>query len=180
MAKNTTKDTIADSYLRLIEGGNGNVNVTDVIRDSGVSRQTFYYHFRGLEDLLEYVMTRVATEIEERCAKVADARTSMRIVVEGFVSNMDLLKTINESSKRDMQLRVIRDLLVTAMRRRILADTDAARKLTISELDVAVTAHAYGFLGIFIDAVEKGKTLDVDEVTDLVYRLYSGKAPLLI
>ena len=179
MAKQITKDLIADSYLRLIEGGNGDVNVTDVIRESGVSRQTFYYHFRGLEDLLEYVMARVAKELETKCVQEKDPKESIRVVVNGLASKMNLLRTIYNGSKKDLHKKVMVELIENSMRKRFVTGSELTRMMTVSEMELAVAVHAYGFMGVFLNALENDREIDVDAVTDLLYRLFSGKIPLI-
>lgn len=179
MPEQTTKDLIAEGYLNLIEKGNGDINVTDVIRESGVSRQTFYYHFRGLEDLLEYVMANLASDLEKKCMQEEDARESIRLVVSGLASKMDLLRTIYKGSKRDAHRKVILNLIEASMRKRFITGSDLARKMTVTELELAVSVHAYGFLGVFVNALENGTDIDVETVTELLYRLFSGKMPLI-
>ena len=38
------------------------IRVIDITEDCGVNRQTFYYHFKDIYDLLEWVYTNEATK----------------------------------------------------------------------------------------------------------------------
>ena len=59
MSENT-KIKISDGLIRLIEKENGNrITVTSLIKACGISRQTFYYHFEDMDDVLEWSAARV-------------------------------------------------------------------------------------------------------------------------
>lgn len=55
MADNTKK-TIAAAYKSILdEGGSQTITVKDVVERAGVSRMTFYYHFKDIYDLVDWV-----------------------------------------------------------------------------------------------------------------------------
>ena len=51
-----TKKVIAASLKRLLEQKPlTKITVTDIARDCHISRHTFYYHFRDVYDLMEWI-----------------------------------------------------------------------------------------------------------------------------
>lgn len=62
-----TKNALADALLTiLLEGDRGAITVKLVSERAGVDRQTFYYHFRGMEELVGYLSEREASELAAR------------------------------------------------------------------------------------------------------------------
>lgn len=60
-----TKRALAASLKKLLaEKALDRITVTDLTEDCGVNRQTFYYHFRDIYDLVEWIYTSEAS----RCA----------------------------------------------------------------------------------------------------------------
>ena len=62
-----TKNALADALLAiLLEGERGAITVKLVSGRAGVDRQTFYYHFSGVEELVGYLSEREASELAAR------------------------------------------------------------------------------------------------------------------
>lgn len=75
MSENT-KIKISDGLIRLIEKENGNrITVTSLIKACGISRQTFYYHFKDMDDVLEWSAARVTDELVRAGRDTADMRS---------------------------------------------------------------------------------------------------------
>ena len=58
MSENT-KIKISDGLIRLIEKENGSrITVTSLIKACGISRQTFYEHFKDMDDVLRHALAK--------------------------------------------------------------------------------------------------------------------------
>ena len=63
-----TKKALATSLKKLVSKKElSKITVVDITKDCGVNRQTFYYHFKDINDLMEWIYTNeVIQEIEEK------------------------------------------------------------------------------------------------------------------
>ena len=60
----TARDRIVEAFWRMVEDGPyDKVSVRGLVRESGVNKNTFYYHFEGIDDLARQA-TRDALEPE--------------------------------------------------------------------------------------------------------------------
>ncbi len=60
----STKNLLAHSMLDLSKRQRvGKITVTEVARNCGVSRETFYYYFHDKQDLISYIFTVTADEV---------------------------------------------------------------------------------------------------------------------
>ena len=51
---NKTKPSVVESYIKLIDDEKyDEVSITDLVSENQVSRQTFYYHFDDINDMLD-------------------------------------------------------------------------------------------------------------------------------
>ena len=58
----TTKKAFAASLKKLLsQKPLDKIKISDITNDCAVNRQTFYYHFKDIYDLLEWVYTNEAT-----------------------------------------------------------------------------------------------------------------------
>ena len=62
----TTKEAIAASLKRLLtQKPLSKITVTDIAKECKVSRHTFYYHFRDVYDLMEWIYRSQEAELQE-------------------------------------------------------------------------------------------------------------------
>ena len=60
---NITKKALANSLKKILSKKEFNkVTINDIVDDCGVNRQTFYYHFKDIYDLLEWIYTNEVIE----------------------------------------------------------------------------------------------------------------------
>ena len=58
-----TKRALAASLIKLLsQKPLDKVTVKDIIEDCGVNRQTFYYHFKDIYDLVDWIFLEMASE----------------------------------------------------------------------------------------------------------------------
>ena len=72
----TTESVILDSFLNLLQRRPLNkITVKDIVEDCGINRNTFYYHFEGVHELLERLMKMAADHIVNyyRCVPSLEA-----------------------------------------------------------------------------------------------------------
>src|SRR5574344_1797284 len=82
-----TKRALSQSLKKLLaEKPLDKITVTDIVTDCGVNRQTFYYHFQDLYDLVEWTCL-------EDADKALQDRKTYSTWQEGFLSIFNLMKT---------------------------------------------------------------------------------------
>lgn len=62
----TTKHALAESFKKLLSKRSfDKITVKDIVEDCGVNRQTFYYHFHDIYDLIEWIFQDAANRVSE-------------------------------------------------------------------------------------------------------------------
>ena len=155
----TTKRALAASLKKLLkERPLDNITVKDIVEDCEVNRQTFYYHFQDIYDLLLWVFT---TEAEAVIADNKHAGTWR----EGFLNTFRYVK-----ENRGMILHIFRsngrehlDRYLYSMVQQFLADVleENDKGLNVSDGDKAFIADffKYAFVGIMLDWIKQGMNL---------------------
>lgn len=73
MVKNLTRKAIKGSFIKLLnEYPLSKITIKDIVEDCGVSRNTFYYHYQDIFELLEDIF-------EEEIAKVIEKNQKKNI-----------------------------------------------------------------------------------------------------
>ena len=64
---NKTKKLIAETLLSMAQHKNlDKITVTDLVEACGISRQTFYYHFQDILDVIEWTIGQAVQNALER------------------------------------------------------------------------------------------------------------------
>ena len=81
-----TKRALSQSLKKLLANKPlDKITVTDIVEDCGVNRQTFYYHFQDMADLVEWTCL-------EDADKALQDRKTYSTWQEGFLSIFNLMK----------------------------------------------------------------------------------------
>ena len=102
MAKLTEKAMMA-AFLKLLENRSmDKITVKDIIEEVGVNRNTFYYHFEDIYDLIDSIfheeMKSVASEVSEDSTFESIMERSAQILLD----NRAAVRHIYESKSRDV------------------------------------------------------------------------------
>lgn len=85
---NFTKIAIQQSFLRLLSQRSiTKITVKDIVEDCGINRNSFYYHFQDLPQLLETVIIESADEIISRIPESFSLEEGLTTVLERLVEN---------------------------------------------------------------------------------------------
>jgi AcrR family transcriptional regulator len=93
----TARDRIVEAFWRMVEDGPyDKVSVRGLVRESGVNKNTFYYHFEGIDDLARQA-TRDALEPElllEMLSMMQGGAMPARIQSPGFAKRLERVRAI--------------------------------------------------------------------------------------
>ncbi|MBU5626917.1 TetR/AcrR family transcriptional regulator C-terminal domain-containing protein [Oscillibacter sp. MSJ-2] len=109
----TTKRALADSMKKLLaKSPLDKITVKDLVEDCGVNRQTFYYHFHDVYDLVEWIFREELAEIareeinysswSEVLYRLADHLTQNRALilnVYNSVSHGEVTRYVNKAMR---------------------------------------------------------------------------------
>ena len=98
---NFTKLAIQQSFMRLLsQRPITKITVKDIVEDCGINRNSFYYHFQDLPQLLETVIIESADEIISRIPESFSLEEGLTTVLERLVENKRAIRNIWASPDR--------------------------------------------------------------------------------
>ena len=96
------KILIAENFTALLEKEDiDKITVKQLIEECHISRQTFYYHFRDIMDVLEWTFRRAATEAAEQSLESENHLDALRIFTSFVVENKKQAGPAGEFEKLD-------------------------------------------------------------------------------
>ena len=117
------KQYISDTYVLLLQKTPGDkITVKMLIDACGLSRQTFYYHFKDIIDVVEYTLHNILEDIAQKCSSADDPRTAIRLFLVMIEENRKLVKRLENTSRcKDFQRYVahgIADTMQTVLKKK--------------------------------------------------------------
>lgn len=180
MTDKPMKNVIADKYIELLnEGTYRKVTVSLLTKECDISRQTFYYHFDDLNDVLDFALKNRVDELHKRCLAEATPKGSIRVTVSAIAESTPLITVLMDSPEGNKYKTQGRNAIKDLMEEYLLKRATRVTSYSPEELQILLSIYSWGLVGITLDSIREFKSLDVDMVTEQLYRVFSGDSPLI-
>ena len=169
-----TKQLIAETFVELSRQKSiDKVTVKDVVEACHVSRQTFYYHFQDLTDVMEWMLRQTTEQMLAESLKAENAEEALHIFVSTISNHTKgILPKLLESQRRaqleTMLLQAVRTYLQEMMKQRM-----PDLQVSFADLRVAIDFCSYGITGLLLEYGAKG-TIDTEQLAAQIYRILRG------
>ena len=165
-----TKQALIASFKKLLETEPfDKITISDITNDCGLSRQTFYYHFRDIFDMIRWIYNSESlNEIGGR-GGYGTWQDKIRELFDYTLNNNSLiLGRFNSKCRNDLvgyymdvSIRKISDIV------EMKSDGDIAEK----DKKFIASVYAYAFVGIMVDWISDGMKESSEEMVDRVYKI---------
>ncbi len=155
-----TKRAIMETFIELLnEKPLNKITVKEIVDHCGINRNTFYYHFEDIQDLLVYVLD---TEAE----KVITEHSSVESLEEGFIAaarfalenKRATYHIYNSVSREDLERylnRVAREVL-ERMADRLIEELPERERITKEDQEMVIAFYKCGLVGMITEWLSIG------------------------
>lgn len=145
------KSVIAGTFFEMIkQKGIDKVTVKDLVEQCHISRQTFYYHFQDIVDVLEWSAQQAVSKALEISLAQDDPEQALRAFITAAVENHVLIRKLLQSQKHDHLERIFVEGLKAYIReqlRRRVPNWEEKEE----DIEVALTFYAFGVSGVLLE-----------------------------
>jgi len=152
----TTKRALAASLKKLLaEKPLDKITVSDITEDCGMNRQTFYYHFQDIYDLIEWIYTSEATKALDGNKTYDTWQQGFLYIFEYVLANKSFVKSTYHSISREHLENYLYNETYNLL---IGVIEEKAGGMPLREDDKAFIAHfyKYAFVGLMLEWVRTG------------------------
>ena len=148
------KHDLAEALCQLLEAKTlEKITVKDIVARCGVNRQTFYYHFKDIYDLLEWIYkNEVIDEIDN---KDEEWQQRFLYIFKYVIKNKEFVKNTYNSISREYLLRFIymqtNKLLID-----FIDKESEGMNIKVEDKKFMADFYKYGFVGILQKWIEDG------------------------
>lgn len=167
----STKQAIVETTLALAKKRPiGKITVRDIVEACGITRNTFYYHFHDIYEVLECA---IEVELDTlRCVSEEDPEKALFALIDFCVSYKKVWINLYKSVGRDQLSLYISKLLREALIERLRREAEA---MEVNESDFRLLCVFYGeaLLGVFFRWLKDGRGNEShEELAAIISRMH--------
>lgn len=172
--KEDMKSVIADTFSEMLEKEDiDKITVTRLTVQCHISRQTFYYHFKDIMDVLEWTFRRATQELVEQSLNAEDRLKALTAYITFVRQNRTKLKKLIYS-RRWVQIEGMLVEAVTVYLAELARNRVPGIELSVDDLEVMLTFYACGMVGVLLQYVDK-PNLNEEKLVIQMERIITGK-----
>lgn len=170
----TTKKALAASLKKLLSVKPlDKITVVDIAEDCQVNRQTFYYHFQDIYDLVEWIFLNEATELLGEKNTRETWPEALQRLFHYIIENKSLILNTYRSAGRDHLTNYLYDVTFRFLLE--IVEEEAAN-MSVNEEDKRFIAdfYKYALVGMTLDWIRRGMREDPDQVIERLAVMMHG------
>lgn len=179
---NATKKILAMSLKKLLaQRPLDDITIQDLVNDAQVSRKTFYYHFRDIYDLLDWVFVDEGKRVLEGRPSAETWQQAMRNVFSYFGENRAMILNVCRCVQKDsgpLKEHVTR--LIQPLLQQIFDAQPNRERVTEEDRAFILELYSYGLVELFLNWINRGMKPEASRLMDQIERLFSGSMESLI
>lgn len=149
----TMRALVASLKNQLLKKPLDKVTISDITDDCGISRMTFYYHFKDIYDLIEWAFEEEASRILEGKKDYDTWQQGYLRIFEDLNANkpfiMNVYRSISREKVENYLYRITYDLLIHVI-------NEKAKGMNVRDEDKKFLAnfYKYAFVGLVLDWIK--------------------------
>ena len=168
------KREIKNSFIKLLtERPISQITVKDIVEDCGVNRNSFYYHFQDIYDLLDWTLQEDARHLVANKINLDNWEESIAALFAYMQSNRLLILNAFHSLERDTLEREVFKLLSPLLHRLFFAQSGFDR-LCEADQDFIVSVYGLGIAGLLLRWIGTNMLAPPEPLIRQLYRLADG------
>lgn len=153
---NRTKEMLAESLMKLLARRTlDKITIQDIVDDCGYNRQTFYYHFHDIYDLIDWIFAAQTQELIEKCRACGSLDAGVEAVIAYMRENrrliLNILRSVNGEKLLDNLYRSAQSIVLSA-----LENHPGVQELSAEYRELVAEAFKYALAGLLIDWMRAG------------------------
>ncbi|OBY77877.1 dihydroxyacetone kinase transcriptional activator DhaS [Paenibacillus sp. KS1] len=150
------------------------ITVKDLVEACKLNRQTFYYHFQDIYDLLGWIYKTEALGAIQNNKSYANWQQGLFIILEFVESNKALcMNTCRSLGKEHLEMflnQVLFELL-----NNVINEVSDSRVISEKDRTFIVQFYSHAFAGTLLDWIEDGMKTPYEVIVNHIVRLMDGR-----
>lgn len=171
------KNMIVNTFTKMVEAGKTDkITVKALIKECHISRQTFYYHFQDLMDMLEWSIRQTSKQLVEESLKANNIRSALHIFISFVVDHFQQFEKLMNSERRFQMERIMIEVIENCLSE-LVRNLEQDCSFNYLDREVWIRYSTYGLVGVLL-AYGGKESLDQDRLAFQLEQILYGKLAL--
>ena len=168
------KAVIADTFTEMLDKEDiDKITVTKLIGECHISRQTFYYHFKDIMDVLDWAFRRATDELVKRSLEAEDNIVALKEFASFIRQNRTKLERLLYS-RRWVEIENMLTESAAAYLAEMARNKAPDISLTYDDMEIMLKFYACGMVGVLMHYMGKPH-LDEEKLIIQMEKIITGK-----
>lgn len=168
------KALISQTFASMVkQNGVDKITVKALIDECGISRQTFYYHFQDIMEVIEWSIQQANQSMVTRSLAANTPEEAIGILIASTRENRALIRRMMSSQRREHLERLFVQAVRTYLQE-LIRSKGASPAINYSDLEIALDLWSFGITGLILKCMDD-EQVDVEKLSSQIYRVLSGK-----
>lgn len=169
-----TKKAIRNSFIKLLnEKPLKQISVRDIVDDCGINRNTFYYHFQDIPQLLASIIKEDSARIIAEHPQLNSVEECLDAIIKFSLDNRKAVLHIYRSVNRDLYEQYQWQICEYAVKT-YMDSALKGRKISDPDREIITEYMKCVLFGLIMDWLERGMQNDVKSFTHRICQLKLG------
>lgn len=154
----------------MMKKGLDKLTVKELVEQSGISRQAFYYHFKDILDVIEWTYEIDLVETAKKCSEMRDIQASIKTFADEIVKHYPEMRRLLSS-----KLRAETEMILLRSLRKFFGLIIKAKYSDIdydeTEKEFIVDFFVCGMVAYFIEHCFSSQATDTETFSKEIYKL---------
>lgn len=170
----TTKRALAASLKKLLlKKPLDKITITDIAEDCEVNRQTFYYHFKDIYDLIEWICLEDAAKVLDGKKTYDTWQTGFLQIFEALLTNRPFIMNVYHSISRE-QVELYLYKVTYGLLIGVIEEQAAAMCVRDEDKQFIADFYKYAFVGLVLEWIRGGMKQDPAQIIERLSLLIQG------
>lgn len=143
------------------------ITVKELVDACGISRQTFYYHFKDVLDVVEWWSQEVNKRLVSASLKAENAHGALAVFLDFAIQHHEVVQSLLESRWR-AQMEALMVNTVSAYLKDMLQHVHPNAAIPSADLEAYLDFYSYGITGMIFEHASKG-SVNTDALVEQMY-----------
>ncbi len=149
------------------------ITVRDITDDCGVNRQTFYYHFHDVYELLERFFSLMAEDFLSEYGNTENWKENIWMLMKKLHSNQALILNAFRSVDRNQSGKFLQELARPAIAG-LASEFSKDMEIKKEDFDFVVDIFTFAFAGILTEWIAEGMNTEYQKDIDRFFLVIDG------
>ena len=178
--ENSTEKKLKDAFIQLLNKKPvKKITVKEIVEECGFNRNTFYYHFTDIPQLLEKIIQDNMGDIAAQYSKIDSEEDCLNSIIDLALKNKNLLSNIYSSANRDLfemyEWKICEQLAKICIDKKI-----KGRKIEEKYYQIILSDIKCICFGFIMNWLENGMKEDIYEDIHLLCQIKEGNIEKMI